>query len=354
MVWLSWTGTVSLPSGCGYVLRSSFRNAVNRWYAVIAVRIMRRTFNTFHCHAIDISEPGLVNRSREDDAETVPPAFEEATMIKSRVVVGVDGSAGSTAAVRWAAVEAQRREADLRVLAAYHRQHPGGHLAEGGQARPVPDAATAAVMHEAVALARSVAPGVDVRCVALPGYAVPVLLHAAEDAVLLVVGTRGGGALPGLPYGPVSSQLATHARTSVVVVRGRSGADTGPVVVGVDDGPSAGTVIGRAFEEASLHGAPLLAVTAQAGRRRPYASTGEAVLGADLDSELDPWREKYREVPVEREIVPGDPDKVLVQRSRQARLVVAGPRRHGFEGKLLGPVGTRLLQRAECPVLIAR
>ena len=77
-------------------------------------------------------------------------------MIKSRIVVGADGSAGSTAAVRWAAVEAQRRDAELRVLAAYHRQHP-----EDRQARAVPDEATAAIMHEAVTLARSVAPGVS-------------------------------------------------------------------------------------------------------------------------------------------------------------------------------------------------
>jgi hypothetical protein len=40
--------------------------------------------------------------------------------------------------------------------------------------------------------------------------------------------------------------------------------------------------------------------------------------------------------------------------SREARLVVVGPRRHSPPGVLLGPIGTRLLQRAGCPVLIAR
>jgi nucleotide-binding universal stress UspA family protein len=83
-------------------------------------------------------------------------------------------------------------------------------------------------------------------------------------------------------------------------------------------------------------------------------STAEAVLGSDLDSQLGPWREKYPEVTAEREFVSGRPEKVLVQRSRQAQLVVVGPRRHGFEGVLLGSVGTRLLERADCPVLIAR
>jgi nucleotide-binding universal stress UspA family protein len=278
---------------------------------------------------------------------------EEAAMIKTRIVVGVDGSAGSAAAVRWAAAEARLRTAELRVLTAYHRQHPGRHFTAGGQARPAVDEETSAVVHAAVTQARSVAPDVEVRGVALPGYAVPVLLHAAEQATLLVVGDRGKAGVPGLPFGSVGSQVATHARGSVVVVRGRSGAYAGPVVVGVDDG-TAGTVIDRAFEEAALHGAALLAVTAQTGVRTAAGSTAEAVLGGDVDSQLDPWREKYPEVPAEREIVAGRPDKVLIQRSGQAQLVVVGPRRHGFEGVLLGAVGTRLLQRADCPVLIAR
>jgi nucleotide-binding universal stress UspA family protein len=128
------------------------------------------------------------------------------------------------------------------------------------------------------------------------------------------------------------------------------------VVVGIDGGAAA-TIIGRAFEEAALRGAALLAVTAQPSVRTADgsgASTAEAVLGGAIDSQLDPWREKYPEVPAQREVVVGRPDKVLVQRSGQAQLVVVGPRGHGFEGVLLGSVGTRLLQRAECPVLIAR
>jgi nucleotide-binding universal stress UspA family protein len=282
--------------------------------------------------------------------------FEEAAMFKTRIVVGVDGSPGSTAAVRWAAAAARLRDAELRVLTAYHRQLGGGYLT-GRPGRPAADEGAAAVVHAAVTQARSIAPEVEVRGVALPGYAVPALLHAAEGAALLVVGDRGSRGLPGLPFGSVGSQVATHARCSVVVVRGRPGADAGPVVVGVDDGPAAGTIVGRAFEEAALGGAALLAVTAQTGGRPPAgsgASTAEAVLGSDLDSQLDPWREKYPEVPAEREVVAGRPDRVLIERSRQARLVVVGPRGHGFEGVLLGSVGTRLLLRADCPVLIAR
>jgi nucleotide-binding universal stress UspA family protein len=193
--------------------------------------------------------------------------------------------------------------------------------------------------------------------VALPGYAVPVLLRAAEDADLLVVGARGEGGVPGLPFGSVGIQVATHARGSVVVVRGRRDADTGPVVVGFDEGPTAGTVIGHAFEEAALHRAALSAITVQtSGRLRAGSgqSTAQADLGSDLESQLGAWRAKYPDVPAEHKVVAGRPDKVLVQRSRQARLIVVGPRGHGFEGVWLGSVGTRLVERADCPVFIAR
>jgi nucleotide-binding universal stress UspA family protein len=276
--------------------------------------------------------------------------------MKTRIVVGVDGSAGSTAAVRWAAAEARLRKVELRVLTAYHRQQPGLHFT-GGQTRPVADEEANAVVHAAVTEARSIAPDVEVRAVALHGYAVPVLLHAAEEAALVVVGARGEGGVPGLPFGSVGSQVATHASASVVVVRGRSGADTGPVVVGVDESPNAGMIIGRAFEEAALHGASLVAITVQTSGRllaRTAQPTAEAVLGSDLNGVLGPWREKYPEVPAERAVVAGRPDKVLVQHSRQAQLVVVGPRRHGFEGVMLGSVGTRLVDRSDSPVLIAR
>lgn len=267
-------------------------------------------------------------------------------MLKLRIVVGADGSAGSTAAVRWAAAEAQLREAELRILTAYHRKDP--HRNHDDEA--------SAVVHDAVTQARSVAPDVEVRGIALPGYAAPMLLHAAEEAALLVVGDRRRGTLPGQPLGSVGSQVATHAKASVVVVRGRPDPAAGPVVVGVDDGPTASAIIGRAFEEALLRKASLLAVTARSNGHAPPSAESVAAeaLGAEMDPQLDPWRAKFPAVACEHEYAEGRPDRILVQRCQQAQLVVVGPRRHGYEGVMLGAIGTGLLRRAECPVLIAR
>ncbi|SNY67013.1 Nucleotide-binding universal stress protein, UspA family [Paractinoplanes atraurantiacus] len=263
-------------------------------------------------------------------------------MIKTRVVVGVDGSAGSAAAVRWAAEEARMRQAELRVLIARHRRESFALDARQADA----DADTSTVQ-TAVQQARAVAPGVSVRGVALPGYAVPVLVHAAEEAALVVLGSHGGRSFFGQAHGSVCSQVATQAQCCVVVVRGGEVPADGPIVVGVNDDPDASTIIGRAFEEAAMRGAPLIAVTVRDGG----SSTAEEALGTEIDLQLDPWREKYPQVRATREVIGGKPDKVLLQQCRQAQLVVAGARQ---QGALLGPVGTRLLQRAECPVLIAR
>jgi nucleotide-binding universal stress UspA family protein len=253
-------------------------------------------------------------------------------MTKDRIVAGASGSPGSVAAVRWAATEARLRDTGLSIIVAYHGRQAGR-------------AATDDIIHTAVTAAREAAPGIEVRAVPLPGYAVPALLRAAQDAALLVVG-GGVGGLIGRPAGSVAGQVATHARCSVVVVRGHPN-DAGPVVVGVDDG--ADGVVGRAFDEAALRGAQVLAVTVG-------GKGGQAVeaLGTELDSRLDPWRLKYPSVTARREYVDGRPDKIMVDVCRQARLAVVGPRRHGFEGVLLGAIGTRLLDYADCPVLIAR
>jgi nucleotide-binding universal stress UspA family protein len=255
-------------------------------------------------------------------------------MQKTRIVVGVDGSAGSLAALAWAATEARLRETELRVVAAYHRRLPG-------RAQPTEGQEAAAVVHDAVAQARAAAPGVLVRGLALPGYAAPVLLHADEEAALLVVGCRADAGMPGMPHGSVSGQVATQAKGSVVVVRGRA-TTSGPVVAAVGDGPSATAVLGHAFEEAALRRAAVRAVTVREG--------GGTTAGTDLDR----WREKYPDIEVDHEVLTGRPDRVLAERCRKAQLVVAGPRRHGFEGVLLGSVGTRLLREADCPVLVAR
>ena len=68
-----------------------------------------------------------------------------------------------------------------------------------------------------------------------------------------------------------------------------------------------------------------------------------------------PLADKYPTVPVRVQVAGGNPAQLLVEASRDARLVVVGSRGHGgFAGLLLGSVGLHLLHHAHCPVLVAR
>jgi calcium-translocating P-type ATPase len=138
------------------------------------------------------------------------------------IVVGVDGSRGSIAALQWAVEEAGLRNA--RVLAVYAWRLP--HVSTTHQAlhlleleRDFEQEARAlleTVVEEAV-------PGtpVQVERIVAEGSAASALIAAAESADLLVVGSRGHGGFTGLLLGSVSQQVAEHAPCPVVVVRTR-------------------------------------------------------------------------------------------------------------------------------------
>ena len=276
-------------------------------------------------------------------------------MTRPRLVVGVSGSTTSTAAVQWAAVEAQLRGADLHVVLAHHWRIPGRHFKSRDELLRETGERVTAILDTALDLARSAAPDIHVQSSAEVGDPVPILLEAAADADLLVVGGRRRGA-PGPMLTAVTSQIAAYASCPVTVVR--EGCDTGrnTVVVGLDDSPAAAATARTAFEEAALRpAASLLAVTAFTGPHGSDPPAEEAALHRRLGSELAPWRDKHPEVRLHYEVVGGDPGRVLVEKSREAGLVVVGAgSRPDFEGLRLGPIRLHLLHHAECPVLIAR
>src|SRR5690349_2922579 len=134
--------------------------------------------------------------------------MEVTTMNATGIVVGVDGSASSRAALRWAAAQAERSGAPLRVLLGYHWRMPGTFDTSAELEQAAKDQAQL-VVDEAVAEARAIAPDVTVTGHAVLGNAAAALLRAAEDAGLLVVGTRGHGGFAGLLLGSVSQHVAT-------------------------------------------------------------------------------------------------------------------------------------------------
>lgn len=254
------------------------------------------------------------------------------------VVVGVDGSAGSQAAVRFAQDEARRRDLPVRLV----------HAADGDS--------SPGVLEAAIGAAQAAAPDLVIDGVASTGAAAADLLDAARDADLLVVGARGRGGFRGLLLGSVSSQVAAHSPGPVAVVRGsRRSRPAAGVIVGVDGSAGSDAAIEFAFEEAALRGLGVTAVhafeapDAAAEQPRQLAAEESRVL---TDSLLG-WQQKYPEVEVTARLVRGHPAAVLTNESVDGQLLVVGPRgRGGFVGLSLGSVSQAVLHHAACPVAV--
>ena len=74
-----------------------------------------------------------------------------------------------------------------------------------------------------------------------------------------------------------------------------------------------------------------------------------------LAERLAGWQEKFPEVAVRRVVAAGHPGHVLLGYAQRAQLIVSGTRGHGnVAGGCLGSTSHRLVQHAECPVLVAR
>lgn len=135
-----------------------------------------------------------------------------------RIVVGVDGSEGSAKALAWAIAEAKLRDARVEAVAAWEPPYLEGYPYIASRVDPSElEVGAKAVVEEAVAAVD--AAGVRVDCVTRCGAAASVLVEAARDASLVVVGSRGRGGFAGLLLGSVSQQVANHAPCPVVIVR---------------------------------------------------------------------------------------------------------------------------------------
>jgi nucleotide-binding universal stress UspA family protein len=137
------------------------------------------------------------------------------------VVVGVDGSPHAWAALDWAVAEARLRGASLRIVCAF--EDPVTTVGLGtafGTGAPVtvdPSLIEGAAKDVADEAARRAA-GVPVEVVARCDRPGDVLVEASRDASMLVVGTRGHGAVGSLLLGSVSNFVVHHAGCPIVVV----------------------------------------------------------------------------------------------------------------------------------------
>jgi nucleotide-binding universal stress UspA family protein len=132
-------------------------------------------------------------------------------------------------ALEWALEEARLRRASLHVVHAWMvpliDALPEPWAVGSPPLGPSDDevhehleAAARAVLDASLAEARSADPGVEVQGELVEARPAAALLAAADDADLLVVGSRGRGGFAGLLLGSVSAECAHHATCPVVVV----------------------------------------------------------------------------------------------------------------------------------------
>jgi nucleotide-binding universal stress UspA family protein len=137
------------------------------------------------------------------------------------IVVGVDNSDGSRAALRWALSYARVTGAPVQAITAW--QDPSMYGTYGMVPDPYGPGGIAATAEQALAktvsdLVATLDQPVEVRTATAEGRAAPILLKAAAGADLLVVGSRGHGALAGMLLGSVSQHCVQHSPCPVVVV----------------------------------------------------------------------------------------------------------------------------------------
>jgi nucleotide-binding universal stress UspA family protein len=292
--------------------------------------------------------------------------FEAPT--KYGIIVGVDGSVESDAAVSWAAREASMRHEPVTLM---HVVQPVAlnwpispeqtTVAEWQEdnARHVIDHA-----RDGLSAVLDLPHPPDVRTEVLYSHPVDALVDASTQARMIVVGSHGRGAVGRLLWGSVSRGVVEHARCPVAVIHTDQASapvhPTAPVLLGVDGSPASEAATAWAFDEASRRGVALVALHAWSDVGvfpilgmdwRTYQGQGEEVLAERLAG----WRERYPDVQISRRLVCDTPARWLIEESRNAQLVVVGSHgRGGFNGMRLGAVGAAVAQSAKVPVIVVR
>jgi nucleotide-binding universal stress UspA family protein len=286
-----------------------------------------------------------------------------------RPVVVAVGTDSDGRAVDWGAAEAAARGCRLLVV----HVEPLRWAVDPSGLVPVDIAsyrlAAEEVLRAAVRRARAVAPDLDISAEAMFGCTVPLVASQGRRAQLLVLGggtPRFGAGARTLLDPSVCGAVARREGCPVAVVRSlRSGPCAGRpsrVVVGVTGTGTSTAALDVAFQAAAQRGLPVTAVHAwtpdvpadHEGVCGPHIAAEERERRA-VDRVLQPWRCRFRDVPVETQLSHADPASALVRESEGAALVVVGCRAHGAaRAALSGSVGRSLLRRARCPVVVVR
>jgi len=282
------------------------------------------------------------------------------------IIVGIDDTPGSDAAVRWAIDEARVRRLPVRLIHAQSTTWTSVPWASTGE---IPaefwdanDQVAQTVLAQSLELAKAVGDDVQITGDVIKEHPVVALPRHAEHAELLVVGSRQLGTATSFFLGSVSGSVSAHAKCPVVVTRGTDvrQREHRPILVGVAPTDLDDAVIGFAFEEASMRNAPLVAAmmwhrgfNSAQWLAEDQSHEGETRAREWLSEALAGWREKFPNVTTSTLVIQAHAASGLVHQAGESQLIVVG--RHGVgavKSTLLGSVSQAVLHHATCPVAV--
>ncbi len=267
------------------------------------------------------------------------------------IVVGVDGSAESRAALAWAVADARARRCGVVVVHMCEARNYGLWTTTKGlraglreMARPIVD--------DALALAGRIDPAVPARGGVLVASPTRTLVRLSSYAPVVVIGRNGRGALSRLLLGSVTQHLAANAHCPVVAVgrpaRGQAAGAVERVVAAIVASPGNERTLQFAFAEAARRRSPLVVLhvhdDTDLATQPEHPRPGRELIG---------WHDQYPAVHVTSAVRTGSVVEAIASICIPGDLLVLGHhRRLAIAHHSLGAGTMAALHAAPCPVAV--
>ena len=273
------------------------------------------------------------------------------------VLVAVDGSPASRAALDWALERAAQVASPLRIATVVWTGHAS--FTFDSEVEPLYER----VLADAEEHARSMVRGIEVTSSLLHGVPQAELVQESEGAAMLVIGTDKSSKMAGIVYGTLPLRVAARAHCPVVVVpRTWQSRESAPVVLGVGDEEPSKHVAGFAAGEAIARKTRLELLHVWASS--PIYPVPVRQQVSHLHESMRHWHEEvvseaaaairgaFPDLEVTERLVEGPRIPHLIEEGERAQLLVVGRRGGIFRGLVLGSAAHDLLMNPPCPVAV--
>lgn len=277
------------------------------------------------------------------------------------IVVGVNESAGSAAALTWALQRATRLKLPVILTHAVDDRW----MSPDFQYHELIRESGMELLQKAQASAGEQAPDVDVEIQLRHGSAGTALREISKEASMVVVGNHDKHWLDGGPLTDRALQIVAASDCPAAVIPAEQGTGNRGVVVGVDGSEEATQAVEFAAAEADRDGDELTVVLAFRTPARwlekqlPSSGLAESIVEENtivLAESVAGLSDKYPDLVIHRRLeTDTEPGKALVNIAADARLLVVGSRgRGGVSRLLLGSTAHAVLLNVPCPTVVTR